>query len=79
MPAIPAESAVDVTGAGDAFTAGVVYGLMNGYDPVDAAYIGACCASFAVEAKGAQTSLARRDDIQKRLGRFAPETADKIN
>lgn len=79
IPVIPAEAAVDVTGAGDAFTAGVVYGLMNGYDPADAAYIGACCSSFVIEVKGAQTNLAPFSDIQKRLDRYAPDVMERIN
>lgn len=79
VPIIPAEAAVDATGAGDAFTAGVVYGFMQGLCPVDAAYVGACCSSFVIESKGAQTNLAQIGDIQKRLNRYAPEIMGKTN
>lgn len=56
VPAVPAR-AVDPIGAGDAFTAGLLFGLDRGAHPLVAARIGAVLASFVLEAPGAQTGL----------------------
>lgn len=56
VPAIPAR-VVDPVGAGDAFTAGLLFGLIRGAHPLVAARIGAVVASFVLEAPGAQTGL----------------------
>jgi ribokinase len=64
----PAVSAVDTTGAGDAFTAALTVGLMEGMHP-EAALVFACAAGAAAATKaGAQTSLPLREDVEKLLG-----------
>lgn len=45
---------VDPTGAGDAHRAGLLKGLSLGMDVVEAAKVGATCASFAIEEYGTQ-------------------------
>jgi len=47
----------DTTGAGDAFTAGFLAGMIKDYDLATSAQIGAVVASFALEAAGCQTNL----------------------
>ena len=47
LPAVPAEVA-DVTGAGDALTAGFVHGLLSGADPAEAARHGHLAAALTV-------------------------------
>ncbi len=79
IPITPPEATVDVTGAGDAFTAGVVFGLMSGCEPVDSAYIGSCCASFAVQGLGGQAALADWPAVKKRLLSHAPGVINKIS
>jgi ribokinase len=61
--AAPAVTAVDGTGAGDAFTGALVVGLLAGLDR-EAALRRACLAGAAAAARsGAQPSLPRPDDL----------------
>ena len=48
------ERVADPTGAGDAYRSGLLKGLTQGLDAVQAAKIGATCASFCVEHQGTQ-------------------------
>lgn len=57
VPAVPVEAVIDPTGAGDAFAAGLLAGLLKGASPLASARLGAVVASFVVEAVGCQTNL----------------------
>jgi sugar/nucleoside kinase (ribokinase family) len=72
IPIIREDNFTDVTGAGDAYTAGVVFGLLSGFRPLDAAYVGSCCSSFAVEGFGAQCGLPGWTSVKERLKAQAP-------
>jgi sugar/nucleoside kinase (ribokinase family) len=52
MPSLPAK-ALDTTGAGDAYAAGVLYGLSRSYTPVSSAKIGCMLATKVVQKLGA--------------------------
>lgn len=78
IPVVPAESVLDVTGAGDAYTAGAVSGLLRGLPPAEAGLVGAACASFAVEGYGGQGSLPDLAALKERLAPIAAEVAAKI-
>ena len=54
IPAVRAERVLDPTGAGDAYRAGLIKGLVSGRPLEEAARVGATCASFAVEHQGTQ-------------------------
>ncbi len=54
LPAVSVEQILDPTGAGDAYRAGLIKGLALGKDLLQAARLGATCASFAVECYGTQ-------------------------
>jgi len=54
IPAVPVARVADPTGAGDAFRAGLLKGLVTGEPLAAAARMGAVCASFAVECLGTQ-------------------------
>ncbi len=54
IPAARASDVVDPTGAGDAYRAGLIKGLVMGKDLVESARLGAACASFTVEHLGTQ-------------------------
>jgi len=54
IPAAQASRVVDPTGAGDAYRAGLIKGLVIGKSLPDAARMGATCASYAVECYGTQ-------------------------
>jgi len=66
---VKAEKVVDPTGAGDAFTAGVISGLLKSLSPMKSAKMGAVWASYAVEGIGAQNQLPNYTDIRKRYNK----------
>ncbi len=57
VSAVPVAEVMDPTGAGDAFAAGLLAGLLKGASPLASARLGAVVASFVVEAVGCQTNL----------------------
>lgn len=54
IPAVPPRQVMDPTGAGDAYRAGLIKGLLRGLGWPEAARLGAAVASFAVEKAGTQ-------------------------
>lgn len=58
--------AADPTGAGDAYRAGLLKGLVSGHSIVSAAKMGATCASFCVEATGTQNHRFTLDEFTQR-------------
>ena len=54
IPVVTADKVVDPTGAGDAYRAGLIKGLMTEKAIVTSAKMGATCASFCVEYNGTQ-------------------------
>lgn len=58
LPALqPPAAVVDTTGAGDAFFAGLLTGLLQGESPVDAARLGTAVAAVSVTGMGASGAL----------------------
>ena len=55
----PTVTAVDTTGAGDAFVGAFAYGLAKGLDELDAVRLGVRCASDSVQRAGTQSSFPR--------------------
>ena len=62
---IPAQEVevVDTTGAGDAFNAGFIYGMLQGKDIVTCALMGNITASFSITKRGARSGLPHRDQL----------------
>ncbi len=56
---------VDTTGAGDAFNAGFIYGLVKGKDLYTCGKLGNFVASSCVSAMGARTGLPRTTDLKE--------------
>ena len=54
VPAVKVDKALDPTGAGDAFRAGLLKGLCLGKPLAEAAELGSVCAAFCVASKGTQ-------------------------
>jgi adenosine kinase len=54
IPPAGANKVVDPTGAGDAYRAGLIKGLVMGKDIVTAARMGSVAAAYAIEAYGTQ-------------------------
>jgi ribokinase len=61
--AAPKVTAVDTTGAGDAFVGAFAYSIASGQDPVTAMTLGIKVASLSVTRKGAQSSYPHQAEI----------------
>ena len=73
IPAAPAARVLDPTGAGDAYRAGLIKGLVVGKSLLEAARTGAVCASYAVECYGTQEHIFSEEDFWARYEkRFGP-------
>jgi sugar/nucleoside kinase (ribokinase family) len=64
VAAFPAQAVVDTTGAGDAFTSGVLAGHLEGWTWVEAARLGCAVASIKVGHLGARGGLPDRRQVQ---------------
>lgn len=69
VPAVPPQRLVDPTGAGDAFTAGFLGGVLRGDSPQTAVQWGVTLASFVIEAVGCQTNIPTPDLLLARYER----------
>ncbi len=67
IPPFTAREVVDPTGAGDAYRAGLVSGLLRGKSLVESALQGSVCGSFAVESRGTQNYRFSPEQIEERL------------
>ncbi|MCK9174640.1 MAG: carbohydrate kinase family protein [Desulforhopalus sp.] len=67
VPPCKPETVLDPTGAGDAYRAGLVSGLMEGKSLHESALQGSVCGSFAVECNGTQNYRFTRDQFERRL------------
>ena len=67
IPAIKANEVVDPTGAGDAYRAGLIKGLIQGMSIEQSARMGSVCASFAVECYGTQEYSFSLMEFEERL------------
>ena len=66
IPPAKAEKVADPTGAGDAYRAGFVSGLVSGYSLESAGRMGSIAAVFVVEKHGPQQHTYTRDEFLKR-------------
>lgn len=64
---------VDTTGAGDAFSAGFLYGLLKGKDPQKCGRIGDIVAKFCISAVGARDGLPTRQQLYARYQQIYAE------
>jgi adenosine kinase len=82
IPAARASKVSDPTGAGDAYRAGLIKGLVTGESLTEAARIGAVCASYAVECHGTQEHRFSQEEFwaryQANFGRSASTSSAKI-
>ncbi|MGW2649787.1 carbohydrate kinase family protein [Streptomyces sp. NPDC001393] len=77
IPAVPSGMIADPTGAGDAFRAGFLAGVVNGLAPESAARLGCALATLALESPGPQEYKLVQADLLARIdqtyGRAAAE------
>ncbi len=67
IPSVTLDKVVDSYGAGDAFTGGLVEGILEGKTVMDSVMIAAVCASFSIEYNSTQGFSFSQDDFNKRL------------
>jgi 2-dehydro-3-deoxygluconokinase len=63
VPPLRTETVVDEVGAGDAFAAGLAYGLLQGWEPADCARAGNVLAAAALAGTGDWETLPRLADV----------------
>jgi adenosine kinase len=66
IPAIPPESIVDPTGCGDAYRAGLLYGIASGYDWPTTGRLASLMGSLKIAHRGGQNHYATREEIGER-------------
>jgi len=62
-------------GAGDAFCAGMLYGLHEGWDPMEAGHLGSCCAAASLAAADASSGVRPLEEtlnLGRRFGERPP-------
>lgn len=64
-PAPPVGGPIDIVGAGDSATAGIVCALCAGADPIEAAFVGNLCAAVTIRKLGT-TGTASPDELRAR-------------
>lgn len=74
VQAVSAKEVVDPTGAGDAYRAGYLKGMMFGWAPPKCAQLGSAVAAYCVEQSGTQTHTFSITEIQERFATTYGET-----
>lgn len=69
IPAVKPKKVVDPTGAGDAYRAGFIKGMTQGWDAKKCGQLASVVASFAVERYGTQAHRFSRKDLEERYKR----------
>jgi len=67
IPVVPARAVVDPTGCGDAFRAGLLYGIAHGWDWETTGQLASVMGSIKIEQRGGQNHMPARDEISQRL------------
>ena len=66
IPSAPADSVVDPTGCGDAYRAGLLYGIAQGWDWPRTGRLGAVMGAIKIASRGAQNHQAVRETVEAR-------------
>jgi adenosine kinase len=69
IPCVQAQAVVDPTGCGDAYRAGLLYGIARGWDWPSAGKLAALMGAIKVAQRGAQNHAPSRDEIETRFRR----------
>jgi adenosine kinase len=67
VPSVPAEAVVDPTGCGDAYRAGLLYGMAHGWDWPSIGKLGAVMGALKIAQRGAQNHQTSRPDAEARF------------
>jgi adenosine kinase len=66
IPSVKADKLVDPTGCGDAFRAGLLYGITNGLDWQSTGQLGSLMGALKIAERGGQNHSFTRDEIDQR-------------
>jgi adenosine kinase len=66
IPSVKAEQVIDPTGCGDAYRAGLLYGLANGMDLESTGRLGSLMGALKIAQRGGQNHACSRDEIDQR-------------
>jgi adenosine kinase len=69
IPCVEADSVADPTGCGDAYRAGLLYGIARGWDWPTTGKLGAVMGAIKVARRGAQNHAPTREEIETRFRR----------
>jgi adenosine kinase len=67
IPSVEAEAVVDPTGCGDAYRAGLLFGISHGWDWPSAGRLGALMGALKIARRGAQNHAVPRDEVEARF------------
>jgi len=67
IPCVPAEQVIDPTGCGDAFRAGILYGLEKGFEWGTTGRLASLLGSIKIAHQGAQNHAPSRQEIEQRF------------
>ena len=67
VPAVQAEAVLDPTGCGDAYRAGLLYGIAHGWDWPSTGKLGALMGALKIARRGAQNHCASPQEIEARF------------
>ena len=68
IDAIPIKIPVDPTGCGDAYRAGLIYGILNKYDWAKTGQLASVMGAIKIESQGGQNHTATLSEIESLLG-----------
>jgi adenosine kinase len=66
ISSVKAEQVIDPTGCGDAYRAGLLYGLANGMDLESTGRLGSLMGALKIAQRGGQNHACSRDEIDQR-------------
>lgn len=69
IPCVQADSVVDPTGCGDAYRAGLLYGISHGWDWPSTGKLGSVMGAIKIAHRGGQNHVPSREDIEARFKR----------
>ena len=69
IPCVEAEAVVDPTGCGDAYRAGLLYGIVRGWDWPRIGRLASVMGAIKIASRGAQNHAPSRDEIETRFRR----------
>jgi adenosine kinase len=78
IPSAPARTVVDPTGAGDAYRAGLLTGILHGWSLDASGRLGSVAAAYAVEAKGTQEHAYTIQEFMARFQDTFPDFVDDV-